>query len=259
MSEEALVAEVTPVLEPTVTPEPVEAAPEKTFTQSELDSIVSKRLAKESRKLTRQAELETENRVLREQVKAKEPAVSNELPKPEDYATTEEYLDARAELIADRKIEAKLAEREEKESARKESEIRKDAATKWQKGQDAISAKYPDYEEAVDSVDHIKLPGFAQIAIMESDVGHEIAYYLAKNPDELEALVAAKPHIALMKLGKLEDKLSTTAAVKKIVTKAPEPITPLRGKSGLVSTDISDADDMKTFMHKRNIQLGRIK
>jgi len=261
MSEEVVVetaaAEPATELETTAVPEVKE--PEKTFTQSELDAIVSKRLAKESRKVTRQAELEAENRILREQSNKREPEKVVGEPSPDNYSTTEDYLDARAEWIADRKIEAKLSEREKKLAADEEAKERNKTISEWQRKVEKVSAKHSDYDEALENVDHIKIPPMTQTAIMESDIGGDIAYYLAKHPDELEKLVTLKPHAALMALGKIEAKLTDTAEAKKVTTKVPEPISPLRGKSGAVNVGYNPDDDFKTFLHKRNIELGRIK
>ena len=82
--------------------------------------------------------------------------------------------------------------------------------------------------------------------------------HLAKHSAELERIVKLKPHAALMALGKLEDKLSQAPELKKVpVSKAPEPIKPVGGKSE-VSTGHHPNDSFETFMRKRNIEKGRI-
>lgn len=261
MSEE-IVAEpiaVESVIDLETTPTPEVKGAEKTFTQSELDAIVSKRLSKESRKLTRQAELEAENRVLREQSNRREPEKVVGEPIPDKYSTTEDYLDARAEWIADRKIEAKLSEHDKKLAYNEEMKERNKTISDWQSKVEKVSAKYSDYDEALENVDHIKIPSMTQTAIMESEVGAELAYYLAKHPDELEKIVNLKSHSALMALGRIESKLTDTTEARKATTKVPEPISPLRGKSGSVNVGYNPDDDYKTFLHKRNIELGRIK
>src|SRR5687768_7227379 len=118
MSEEVQteVADIpTPELEVTATPEIVEDKPVKTFTQEELDSIVARRVAKEQRKLQRQAELEVENRMLKEQL-VKPVTSESKAPSQEEYASYEEYLEAKTEWLADKRLEAKLAEREKREA-----------------------------------------------------------------------------------------------------------------------------------------------
>ena len=260
MTEEVVtteVAETTPELETTAAPV-VEDKPVKTFTQEELDSIVSKRLAKESRKLTRQAELEVENRFLREQAAKRNVQEEPSAPTQDKYATYEEYLEAKAEYIAEKKVEAKLAEREKKDAQSREEAERTKVVSTWQQKVDAATAKYSDYSDVLEAVDHITIPPALQSAIMESDMGADLAYHLGSHPEVLEKIVALKPYAALMELGKLEAKLATPPAPKKQPSKAPDPIKPLGGSS-TVTTEHSASDDMATFIRKRNLELGRIK
>ena len=262
MSEEVEVQTVAadipaPELETTAAPVE-ESKPVKTFTQEELDSIVAKRLAKEQRKLTRQAELEVENRLLREQVTKREVKSEPSAPNQSEYASYEEYLEAKAEYIAEQKVEKKLAERESKAQQSREAEEHSNIVKTWQQKVESATSKYADYDEALESVDHINVPAPLQAAIMESDIGADLAYHLAKHSAELERIVKLKPHAALMALGKLEDKLSQAPELKKVpVSKAPEPIKPVGGKSE-VSTGHHPNDSFETFMRKRNIEKGRI-
>lgn len=265
MSEEVVAqteAEVITAPEAEVTAAPVveESKPVKTFTEDEVNSIVSKRLAKESRKLSRQAELEVENRMLREQVTKREVKAEPSSPSQDQYNTYEEYLEAKAEWIADKRVEAKLAEREQKVAQSKVEAERTDMVKEWQKKVDAAVTKYSDYNEALEAVDHVEIPPALQSAIMESDVGADLAYHLATHLEDFERIVALKPHAALMALGKLEDKIASapSAPKKQPVSKAPEPIKPLAGK-GEVSTSHDPKDDMATFIRKRNLEKGRIK
>jgi hypothetical protein len=237
-------------LETTAIPE-IEVAPEKTFTQAEVDAIVGKRLDKEQRKLSRQVELEVENRLLKEQ--AKPPVVSKGgAPAPEDFASSDDYYDARAEWIADKKFEQKLSERDKANSAKQLTE-------EVNKRRVAFSAKHPDYEEAIESIANVQVHQSVLDALKESDVGVDITYYLAKNPNELEKIVSMTPHAAIMALGKIESKLTATEPDKRPVSKAPVPINALDGKAGGITKGHSADDDFQTFLKKRNVELGRIK
>jgi hypothetical protein len=232
--------------------------PEKTFTQAELDSIVTKRLAKESRKMSRQAELEVENRYLREQASKREVKEPSS-PTQDQYSTYEEYLEAKAEYIADKRVEQKLAERETKDAQSKADVERSKVVQTWQQKVDAAVSKYSDYNEVLEGVEHIEIPPVLQSAIMESDVGSDLAYHLGKNPAELERIVALKPYAALMELGKIAAKLATAPApVAKQVSKAPAPIKPVGG-SAAIDNALAPTDDMATFIRKRNLELGRTK
>lgn len=262
MSEEIEVqteaTEIAPESEVTAATEIVEEKPVKTFTQEELDSIVARRIAKEQRKLQRQAELEVENRMLKEQVTKRETKPEPTAPKAEDFGSYEEYLEQKAEWIASKRVTEALKEMEKRQAQTREESERNEVAKTWQQKVEAATSKYADYNEALEAVDHIEIPPALTSAIMESGSGADIAYYLAKNPGELEKIVGMKPHAALMELGKLEVKLSQAPAPKKPVSKAPAPIKPLGGSSS-VSTEHSPNDDMETFIRKRNLEKGRIK
>lgn len=247
-----------PVLETTAAPV-VEDTPVKTFTQDELDSIVAKRLAKEQRKMSRQVELEVENRLLKEQATKREAKPELSAPKQDDFQTYEEYLEAKADYIAERKVTEKLAEREKKDAQSKAEADRGKIVATWAQKVEAAASKYHDYNDVLESVDHIEIPKALQEAIMEHDSGADLAYSLGKNPAELQRIVSLKPGAALMELGKFAAKLSEPAPEpKKTVSKAPDPIKPLGGNS-VVDTAHSPNDDYATFVRKRNIEKGRIK
>ena len=90
MSEEVIAEVPAPEQVATAAPEPEIAAPEaapevesKVFTQEDLDAAIGKRLAREQRKWEREAR----------QAEAPKPAPVEHV-KPEQFTTTEEYVDA---------------------------------------------------------------------------------------------------------------------------------------------------------------------
>jgi hypothetical protein len=65
------------------------------------------------------------------------------------------------------------------------------------------------------------------------------------------------PLLAVKELGKLEMKVSATP-VRKSVTKAPDPISPVGGKgSSIISEDPLDTDDIDTWRRKREAQIRK--
>ena len=90
MSEEVIAEVPAPEQVATAAPEPETVAPveaseveSKTFTQEEMDAAIGKRLAREQRKWEREAR----------QAEAPKPALVEHV-KPEQFTTTEEYVDA---------------------------------------------------------------------------------------------------------------------------------------------------------------------
>lgn len=213
--------ETTPPTDATAAPESEtkepEAKPEKTFTQKELDEILTRRLAKEQRKIERYARAEAERDQLREQLnrqsQPQSPSPSGE-PKPEQFKTYEEYIDKLTEYKVERKL-AGIAEKSEqtrREQAQQEYESRvRDSLTK-------TADKYDDFEEVVTNPS-LPITHVMRDALGESEIGGEIAYYLGRNPKEA-AEIAKLSNVAQVKaIDRLEAKLKAPPQV----TKAPEP------------------------------------
>jgi hypothetical protein len=73
----------------------------------------------------------------------------------------------------------------------------------------------------------VNVPQFRDI-LADADNPAELAYYLGKNPEELDVISNLTPTQAIRYMGKLEAKISnTTAEPAKAVTAAPKPIAPL--------------------------------
>lgn len=89
--------------------------------------------------------------------------------------------------------------------------------------------KFPDFLEVVTGPD---LPGIqgtpAFAAILESEVGAEVMYYLGKNPVKAHHLASLSPIGQAVEVGRIE------AAIKngKLVSSAPPPPSTLSGKGG---------------------------
>lgn len=109
------------------------------------------------------------------------------------------------------------------------------------------------------------VPQFVLNYIYESDQSAQIAYYLAKNPEETQKIAKMKPILGLAELGKLADKLTTKPVeppkeVAPVVVPerggAPPPITPIATTaSGTVNTDPA----RMTFRELREFEKSRSK
>jgi len=108
----------------------------------------------------------------------------------------------------------------------------------------------PDFQEVmqefVEDYGDRTVPEIVQVA-MESTVGPQLAYYLAKNTAEVDRIAALQPHRRLLELGKIEDRLSqprtADAAVRpeaKKVSKAAAPIAGIKGSSTVDTRSIYD-------------------
>lgn len=118
---------------------------------------------------------------------------------------------------------------------------------------EAAEKKYPDFFDKVfnQSPDVMPITPIIGEAILESDIGQDVAYYLATHTSEAQRLAKLSPTAALREFGKIE------ASLSKPQSGAPQPINPLNGKRGAEDTKIGPNEDFESFLKKRNKQLGR--
>lgn len=236
----------------------------KTFTQEDVDRIVQKRLSKEQRKW-QETERQFQERVNREVEAAlqraghtrQQPGEQDPEPKAESYDSYEKYLsekarwDARQEYRIQRQREIQQAQQQQQYQTAMQLQ------DSWRQKIDAASKKFDDFEEVTfSSQAPVSQPMNA--AILASDVGPEIVYYLAKNPAEA-ARISQIPNALkqIAAIGQIEAKLTAQAAAPAPQqTKAPDPIKPVSGKGASDDTP-SAADSYEQWLKKRNKQLGR--
>lgn len=219
----AVAEETTPPADDTVKSEDEkdqpEAKPEKTFTQKELDDILTRRLAKEQRKIERYAKAEAERDYLREQLSQRQQPQQSDNPsgepKPEQFKTYEDYIDK----LTDWKLEQKLAKMQEKTAqdreAKAQAEYEVKAGDNLRKGID----KFDDYEDVVESIPAEYITNAMVQAIAESDKADEISYYLGNNHKEAAAIAKMSPVQQVKAIDRLEAKLGTPPKV----SEAPPP------------------------------------
>lgn len=176
-------------------------------------------------------------------------------PKPEDYDTHEAYLEAKVEWLADQKVDKKLQEREERQSKAKAAEADKALTDSWTASVAKVREKYDDYDEVTQDEGFNPTPAMAR-AMLESDHKAEIAYYLAKNPEEMERIAKLSPLRQAAEVMKLEDKVSASAkSPAKKPSKAPPPIDPVGGKSKSDENSLRDDLPMAEWLARRQKQV----
>ncbi len=165
-------------------------------------------------------------------------------PKPEEFNDMFEYAKALAEYTADKK----LMERDRQEADRKAAEQRAQFEKSWADRVNAARSELPDFDDMVQSSD-VSISDPVRDAIMDSDVGPQILYHLAENPDFAKKLGEGSVISALRQIGRLEAQFEKTAPkasapeVKStaVKSKAPAPITPIRGAVSKTDNNL-DAD-----------------
>jgi len=159
-------------------------------------------------------------------------------PDPAQFNDALEYAEALAEWTADKK----MRERDQAELARKAQEEQSRMRQKFQERLEQAKKELPDYEEMIASSD-VAVSQPVTDAIIESDVGPQVLYYLAENPDFARGLAEKSIMAQLRAIGRLEAKFEKTETpkVKEPVAKksnAPAPISPLKAGGNPADTGL---------------------
>lgn len=206
-------------------PEEVTETPEQQEAKRE-----SRRARSNARKAAELAEARTEARIYREQLEALKSQAKPETGEPqrdqfEDYET---YLRAVAKYDAKQvTAETLKTEREARQGSEQQGRqaVAQEAAAKaWAERRAQFEAVTKDFRTVVDEYVNgdCSLAPAAQTLIAESDVGPQVLYHLAANPDVADRIEALSPVRQVAELGKLEVTLSTPAPKK--ASDAPAPI-----------------------------------
>ncbi|MFA7279599.1 MAG: hypothetical protein WC100_05850 [Sterolibacterium sp.] len=184
-------------------------------------------------------EAKTEARLLRERIEKLEakaaPQESSE-PQRDQYQDLEAYLEAKAEWKAEKKAVEVLSREREAQQGREHQgravETQERLAQDWSKRESVFQAATPDYMQSVEEFSEEfsrDFPMGTRMAVVESDVGPQLLYHLANNPDEAERISKLSPVRQIAELGKLEAQFAQPAKP----SRAPAPIKPLgQGRAG---------------------------
>lgn len=184
-------------------------------------------------------------------------------PDPEQYEFGEldsRYIRDLARFEADQRF-AELREQEMQERQQVQMSQQQQAAReKFQVRVEEGSKRYDDFYEKVvigaEKLDWVLSPELGQL-IVDSDVGADIAYHLATNPDEAARVFAQSPVEQARYFGRMESKFSAAQsaapgedakdeAAPTKTPKAPPPIPSARGAGGR-SPVSANTDDFASF------------
>jgi len=222
------------IVAPEAAPEGEQKEPSKVFSQEDLDAAIGKRLAREQRKWEREAR----------QAEAPKP-VPVEHVKPEQFTTTEEYVEALTTSKAQQLVQQQQYAKQQQELLGNYHEKEEDAR-----------GKYEDFEQVAYNP---KLPITQVMAqtIQASDNGPDIAYYLGTNPKEADRIARLEPFLQAKEIGRLEAKIASEPLTKKTST-APAPISPVTPRNGGSSSfDTTDPRSIKAMSTSQWIEAER--
>jgi hypothetical protein len=263
---------IAPVETPVATPEPVAptqentAAPEVTETpeasekmlsQSEVDKIVQKRLAKESRRFEREA---NERAQLMARALAAERQLEVTQPKPQaapdgkpnlsQFQDYESYTEALTDWKTNQAIERRFANENQRLLQFQEQQLNAKRAEALRPKIDEAISKYDDWAEVATT---FAMPQMMEEAVLESPLVAEVAYFLGQNPNEVNRIARLSPAAQVREIAKIETKLSAPVTP----TNAPPPIKP-SGTKASVRTDTFNLP-WDEFVAKRRKEMARLK
>lgn len=176
-------------------------------------------------------------------------------PKPDINTwegTHDEYLEAR-----DRWLLSVFEETQEKKAAESKAKTEQQTKTNtWNERLEAAKAVHPDLEEVLET--EFPLSPAMQEALLESEKGPEIGYYLVKHQEEAKRIAALGPLAAAREIGKIEAQLASAPpkAAARTSTSAPPPPTPVGGRP-IPTVDPNKLSDEEWLQHYRKQRAGR--
>ncbi len=224
-------------------------------TEQESKSQRRRRLRREREQKTndRMAALESENARL----KAKADKV--QAPNPQNYTSEAEY---QADLAA-YKVRRQDIEDESERISQDYSQAEKDDGTAYS---DAIrdfqvegTAKYKDFADVAQRPTEQGGPAFTTAmmeALFESDIGIDVAYELAKTPQETYKIAKMSPVAQARAIFEMESKVKAKQVPPQ--SKAPAPVKPVRGgSSASQSKPVSEMSMAEYAAHRQKQMEGQ--
>lgn len=145
-----------------------------------------------------------------------------------DFENYEDFLVAKATEKAEERVAARLDEERKQREVEAKQSRETELAVSFDEKAEAARAKYEDFDEVAFDPS-TPVTGAMMNAILESDVGPEIAYHLGSNHQEARRISQLSPVSQAREIGKLE--VALTAEPPKKQTTAPDPPNTLKGKA----------------------------
>jgi hypothetical protein len=162
-------------------------------------------------------------------------------PKSDDFATHDEFVEALVDWKADQKLGQAEANRKKEE-----------AVEPLKKAQRDFAASVDDYHETMAEATDVPVNENVLTYLKDPDIGPQLGYFLAKNPDEAHRLVKLGARALATEITALESRFLKSSPSEKTATvsKAPPPPN-LSGKLGAQEKDLSEITDFQEYMRQR--------
>lgn len=168
-------------------------------------------------------------------------------PNADSYDDYDQYISDLAKYEAQQIVEAQRKETEALQARTQQEQL----THSFTKKAETFSAEHPDFNSVI-SNPYLQATETMREAILVSDKGPDVAYYLGKNPDESARIAGLSSVQQIRELTLIEARL--TAKPKPKPSSAPDPISPVGGNQ----PPVADPSKMSTdeWMKWRNSQLN---
>lgn len=171
----------------------------------------------------------------------------------DDFASDAEFIAA-----VTRQEIARTAPKIAESASRAQEEQR--LASEFAGKQEDARKRYADYDDVL-NVTIATIPPHLEAAMLRSEHGADILYYLAKNPAEAARLGTMHPNSALVALGKVEGTIEANKKRAPKVSGAPAPFTPVGSRTSGGAPDLNKMSmaEFAKYETERLHKLGRRK
>lgn len=227
--------------------------------QERIQELANKRReAEEKAEAAEQKARDLEARLQALSAQAK-PLEAGDKPLRSQYATEDEYIEA----LTDWKTKEAIAKREREEAQARTEAAEAELAAQWTRRQEKVMKTLPDYTDVIGGSE-VAIPSHVHRAILESDQGPQIAYYLALHPAEAKRIASMGAIQAIKRIAALERDLAEIEnddapalkdkeePAKPQRSKAPEPIEPVKSVPSSTGGSANSYEE-----YKRRRQAGK--
>jgi hypothetical protein len=174
-----------------------------------------------------------------------EPTATEGPPKQEQFETYDEYLRA----LTRHEISTTMAQERKKLTGELEA---RELQGGFEKRVEAFRETHADFDEVAFSDDHQVSPTMRD-AIVNTQDGAEIAYWLGKNPEESNRIARLSPNHQILELGRISARLAARppAPPPRPASAAPAPITPVKA-GGKAVEGLRDDLPIEEWQRRRN-------
>ena len=214
-------------------PAPAQPAADPNAAQPKPENHDARRLKKF---MDKASQLEAENLALKAQIgggQKQAQAGEPQAPVRENFANEDDFIQARIDYGISKAIPT-IREQISSQT------MRTTAENAFQQREIELRKEKPDYDDIISEAGNVRIPPIVADAILTSELGPDLRYYLAQNPDKAQKLNYMPPAAAARELGKIEAEIIGSKGARPAVrpSNAPAPIRPVSGNGVVVETDL---------------------